>query len=329
MKARPTHNPELAFIKENWPGNPLNELGQYVNLDGPSEKGLGDLLKWQFGPKPMKQLKKNQQTNVAVETNSNLLRDRNDGITWFGHTTFLFTMAGKHLITDPVFYNVSLLKRYTDLPLAVKELNSIDYILLSHNHRDHCDERSLKELCAYNPDAVILTGLGLSAILRKWRIENPVIEAGWYQAYHEMGDIAITYLPAKHWNRRGFTDLNEMLWGSFMIEYNHKKIYFGADSGLGCHFEEIGLLYPGIDYAFIGIGAYEPNWFMRTSHTGPADALEAVSMLKAKHFIPMHYGTFDLSDEPIFYPLSELQQLVTTRQVDGVRPMSIGDKLLL
>ena len=58
MKARPTHNPELAFIKENWPGNPLNELGQYVNLDGPSEKGLGDLLKWQFGPKPMKQLKK-------------------------------------------------------------------------------------------------------------------------------------------------------------------------------------------------------------------------------------------------------------------------------
>ena len=165
MKTLSTHNPNLSFIKEGWHGNLLNQAGQYINPDGPSEKGFGDLLKWQFGPKPLKPLKKYQQSNVPVETNSSLMRDRQDGITWFGHTTFLFTLTGKHFITDPVFYNISLLKRFTGLPLAVKEMNSIDYILLSHNHRDHCDEKSLKELCASNPQAIILTGLELASLL--------------------------------------------------------------------------------------------------------------------------------------------------------------------
>jgi L-ascorbate metabolism protein UlaG (beta-lactamase superfamily) len=209
----------------------------------------------------------------------------------------------------------------------VAELKNIDYILLSHNHRDHCDQKSMQQLCLLNPNAIILTGLNIAPLLRSWKITNPIIEAGWYQRYHIEADVAITYLPAKHWNRRGLTDMNNMLWGSFMLEGGNKKIYFGADSGLGIHFEEIAQLFPGIDITLLGIGAYKPEWFMASAHTSPADAIVAFDQLQAKQFIPMHHGTFDLSDEPIFYPKQELLLLEEQQNINNVQHLTIGQKL--
>ncbi len=184
----------------------------------------------------------------------------------------------------------------------------------------------MQELCMLNPCAVILTGLSITPLLRRWNIKNPVIEAGWYQQYDIETEVTITYLPAKHWNRRGLTDMNEMLWGSFMIEAVGNTIYFGADSGLGIHFEAIAHLFPCIDYALLGIGAYQPEWFMAAAHTSPSDALTAFQQLKARWFIPMHHGTFDLSDEPIFYPLQELQKIAETENMNNIRSLSIGSK---
>ena len=320
MKQRPSHNAQLQFIKEGWSGNALNHLNQYINLDGPSERTMPELLKWQTEKKPLKPLKKKQQTNIEVTQNKIITKNKDNGMVWLGHATFLFTLGGKHFITDPVLYNVSVVKRFTPLPCEVADLKHIDYILLSHNHRDHCDKRSMQELCTLNPNAVILTGLEIGKLLRSWKITNTVIEAGWYQQFFLKQELQVTYLPAKHWNRRGLKDMNEMLWGSFMIESKQSKIYFGADSGLGIHFEETAQLFPNIDYALPGIGAYKPEWFMHTAHTGPADALLAFEKLKAKHFIPMHHGTFDLSDEPIFYPKQELIALRTAKYTKRTSP---------
>jgi L-ascorbate metabolism protein UlaG (beta-lactamase superfamily) len=328
MVERIAYNPNLSFIKNNWNGNPLNEKNKYINLDGPSEKTFSELLKWQSEKNILKPLKKKQQSSVEVISNNSFLKDTDNGVTWLGHASFLFALAGKHFITDPVLYNVGPVRRYTPLPCKVSDLYGIDFILLSHNHRDHCDKRSMQELCTINPGAVILTGLSITPLLRSWKITNTIIEAGWYQQYNIEGEVNITYLPAKHWNRRGLTDMNEMLWGSFMIETAWKKIYFGADSGLGIHFEEIAALFPGIDYALLGIGAYKPEWFMSASHTSPADALVAFRQLKAKHFIPMHHGTFDLSDEPIFFPLQQLQQISAEQNMDDILALSIGRKYL-
>jgi L-ascorbate metabolism protein UlaG (beta-lactamase superfamily) len=122
--------------------------------------------------------------------------------------------------------------------------------------------------------------------------------------------------------------MNEMLWGSFMIESKESTIYFGADSGLGIHFEEIAGMFQAIDYALLGIGAYKPEWFMHTAHTGPADALLAFEKLKAKYFIPMHHGTFDLSDEPIFYPKQELTELAAKEKLNNILHLDIGTKQL-
>ena len=260
MQKLPTHNPSLSFIKENWSGNILNEKQQYINLDGPAEKSFAELLKWQTEKNPLKPAKKKQQTTVDVVTNHHITSNREDGVVWLGHASFLFTLSGKHFITDPVLYNVGPVKRFTPLPCDVDALKQIDFILLSHNHRDHCDQKSMQQLCALNPNAIILTGL----------------------------NVAITHLPAKHWNRRGLAVINNMLWRSFMIEGSKQKIYFGADSGLGIHFAEIAQLFPGIDIAILGIGAYKPEWFMASAHTSPADALVAFAQLKAKQFIPFH-----------------------------------------
>jgi L-ascorbate metabolism protein UlaG (beta-lactamase superfamily) len=319
-----TFNKNLPFIKDGWQGNPTNAKGLFTNLDGASERTFAEMLKWQTNRKTVKLIKKKQFTNVQVVKNNNFTTDESDGITWLGHCTFLITVGGKKIITDPLLYNLSLLKRFTKLPCAVKDLVDIDYILLSHNHRDHCDKKSLTTLCKQNPKAIVLTSLGLEPKLRYWRIKNKIQEAGWYQTFTTDAGIKIHYLPAKHWARRYLRDLNTMLWGSFMIETPNRKIYFGADSGLGEHFAEIGKLFPAIDTCLLGIGAYEPNWFMHTSHTSPADAVQAFTQLGAKQMIPMHYGTFDLSDEPMQEPLEKINAM----HRDDILPLRIGEKLL-
>jgi L-ascorbate metabolism protein UlaG (beta-lactamase superfamily) len=320
-----TYNKLLPFILPDWQGNPVNKKNHFVNLDGASERTFAEMLQWQTNRKKVKQIKKNQFTNVQVNKNDLFLQPKQDGITWLGHCTFLIHIGGKTIITDPILYNLSIIKRQTKLPCAVSALTNIDYILLSHNHRDHCDKKSMVQLCKQNPNAIVLTSLMLEPQLRYWRITNKIQEAGWYQTYAIAEDFKIHYLPAKHWARRKLHDLNRMLWGSFMIETNNKKIYFGADSGLGSHFAEIEKLFPAIDYCLLGIGAYEPNWFMHTSHTSPTDAVQAFTALGGKYMIPMHYGTFDLSDEPLQEPLEKINAMNNA----AILPQVIGNKLLL
>jgi len=326
---RATHNTGLGFIRPDWAGNPLDERGRYVNLDGPSERGYADLLRWQLQRNPQGKQKKGQRSPLTVIHNRDITAGREDGFTWLGHATFLFTLGGRQVITDPVLHDVSVVKRHTALPCSVEDLKGIDVILLSHNHRDHMDRRSLTEICALNPAAVILTGLGIGTLLRQWGITNRTIEAGWYQDYPVESDVRVTYLPARHWNRRGLTDLNEMLWGSFLLDDGKRKIYFGADSGLGSHFGEIGRLYPDIHQAFIGIGAFKPEWFMHPSHTSPEDAVTAFRELGAANWVTMHHGTFDLSDEPLFYPWQEMERLAQELSLHRLVRTDIGRKTFL
>jgi L-ascorbate metabolism protein UlaG (beta-lactamase superfamily) len=325
-KSKPTHNPALAFIKPGWKGNPVNNKNQYMNLDGPSEKTFQELIRWQRSKNPFKPLKRKQASGIPVIMNHEITADQKNGITWLGHTSFVFCLNQQQIITDPVFYGVGPVKRHTKLPCVVKDLKNIAIILLSHSHRDHCDKKSMQELCEWNPDAVILTGLETGSLLRSWKIKNEIIEMGWYQQYQSNTGTKYTYLPAKHWSRRGLKDLNGMLWGSFLTEQEGSSIYYGADSGLGIHFKEIAALFPEIDFALLGIGAYEPEWFMSSSHTSPENALKAFAQLKAKYFIPMHHGSFDLSDEPVFYPLQELEKLIAVKELDFVKNLAIGEK---
>jgi L-ascorbate metabolism protein UlaG (beta-lactamase superfamily) len=323
------YNKELKFVKAGWTGNLLNSKGLYTNLYGDDIKSLGDVWRWMRGAKPLAKLKKDQRTSLTFQQIENIADKSNNAIIPLGHASFIVDLNGKRLLIDPVVAANRFLKRFTPIPFPIPEMNNVDYLLLSHNHRDHIDKSSVQQLSVVNPNAIILTGLEIGKILRGWGVKNQIQEAGWYQQYNTDDTLDIDYLPAQHWSRRWLTDTNVNLWGSFMItdKVAGKTIYFASDSGYGKHFADIGNVYD-IGIAMIGIGAYEPQWFMHTAHTGPSDAVKAFHDLKAKKWIPMHYGTFDLSDEPVFYP----EQFLRAHYPDELNQilwMHIGKKIAI
>ncbi|MEI6411875.1 MAG: MBL fold metallo-hydrolase [Bacteroidota bacterium] len=311
----PTFNPNLPIILPDWQGNPLSAEGRYRNLGGPSERSMREVMRWQSGARPQKAEKKADTWRMDVRDGDDFFKNDADGLVWLGHASFLIRLGGKLLLIDPVLGNVGPLKRRSPLPFSVDRLKNIDYILLSHNHRDHADLPSFKQICKQNPQTPILTGLRISTLIGKLTQQNLIQEAGWWQQY-DTGDsgLEITYLPAKHWNRRGLFDLNEMLWGAFMIRYKGKSVFFGADSGYDAHFKTLGAHFPKPDLCLLGIGAYSPQWFMNTSHTNPEETVQAFHDLGGSRLLPMHYGTFDLSDEPFGEPFRWMKGLESSVQ---------------
>src|SRR5690606_13874676 len=125
-----------------------------------------------------------------------------------------------------------------DLPCTTDKIKNIDYLLLSHGHRDHFDNKSLEIVLQQNPQAIALCPLNIGSLVRKLDKDRTIQEAGWYQQFLTDG-LKITMLPALHWHRRHTSDFNEMLWGSFMIEGRDQKIFFAGDTAYGSHFSQI------------------------------------------------------------------------------------------
>lgn len=323
-------NEKLETIHPDWKGNPYaNGSFQYVGNDSFKPSFL-KLLRFGLTPNPSRSKKKKdlKQWRLPIHQMEQLPSLHEDAIIWLGHATFIIQLNGKRMITDPVLYKLPALKRYSALPIEAEKILGLDYILLSHDHRDHCDKKSLKLLFESNQPA-ILTSLKMSSVIGKWVPDAEIQEAGWYQRYnlHDAG-IRITYLPSRHWCRRGLTDFNLRLWGSYMIETPEHVIYFGSDSGMGSHFKQIGSVFPEIDVAILGIGAYRPRFMMKESHTSPAEAKKAAEHLGAKKMIPMHYGCFDLSNEPLSEPYEDIQKLYSKNK-DGLSLLHPGEVMRL
>jgi L-ascorbate metabolism protein UlaG (beta-lactamase superfamily) len=170
--------------------------------------------------------------------------------------------------------------------------------------------------------------LQMSSLLKAAVPGLVVQEAGWYQQFTiaEETGVEIIYLPAAHWHQRGLNDMNKVLWGSFLLRTPHWQLYFAGDTAYKDHFKEINQLFGAPDICFIPIGAYKPAFMMDKSHLNPAEAVQAFNELGGKTFIPMHFGTFDLSDEPAGEPLRLLEQFAAAGQFQGtLRAPAIGE----
>jgi L-ascorbate metabolism protein UlaG (beta-lactamase superfamily) len=179
------------------------------------------------------------------------------------------------------------------------------------------------------PALTALVPLRLGPLVASGRPGIRVQEAGWYQVFDTPG-LEITLLPAMHWNRRGLRDFNKALWGSFLIRWKGKSIYFAGDTGYQTHFKEVPELVGPVDIALLPIGAYDPPFIMRPSHLDPEEALQAFVDLKARRLVPMHYGTFDLSDEPLGEPLQRLRAAAAGWGLEAsLRPLAVGEVLFL
>lgn len=136
-------------------------------------------------------------------------------------------------------------------------------------------------------------------------------------------------MPASHWHRRGLLDMNKVLWGSFVIKTSTQTIYFAGDTGFAPHFEKIEELLGPMDVCIMPIGAYKPSFLMQKSHMNPHEAVKAYNQLRGGLFVPMHYGTFDLSDEPPSEPVRLLEQIAASGMLQGLRVPAIGEPVLL
>ena len=321
-------NPNLTRPKapEGWQGTPVDRKdGRFLNLNHPFRASIKDVFRWKLQKNPYRKIKKSEIWRPEVFTDESWLTGNEDVIVWIGHSTFYIRISGIQLLTDPVFFDILAVKRKSPLPVNPHHFRNLDYILLSHDHRDHLDEKSLKLLAKNNPSVKYLTGLGMKPLVHEITLSDNIEAAGWYQRYNGQADI--TFVPSRHWSKRGLNDTNKRLWGGFVIEIDNKRILFGGDSGYDTHYRDFGKVFGGFDYAILGIGAYAPAWFMGANHQSPADALKAFKDVNAARFIPMHYGTFDLSDEPLSQPLKDLQAALEPGQADKLAILQMGKPL--
>jgi L-ascorbate metabolism protein UlaG (beta-lactamase superfamily) len=229
------------------------------------------------------------------------------GVTFIGHSTFLIQISGLNLLVDPVFANwLIVLRRIRRPGVAIKHLPPIDAVLLSHAHMDHLNLPSLRRIIRHTRK---LTGKAPVAMM-PWNVTDLVAYLGfagitslaWWQSV-QLGNIEITLTPAKHWGARKMTDTHRGF-GGFVIRNNRQSLYHSGDTAYFGGFHEIReRLAPQI--ALLPIGAYSPDSF-RSVHTSPEDALRAFLDLNARTMVPMHYGTFCLSAEPMDEPLARL-----------------------
>lgn len=328
-------NPHLNYVAgaEDYPGTPVDQRGLFMNEEHIFWPSLRDVLKWQLSTNPYKDEKQNSTGYIKVINHRSPGDLPDNSITWLGHASFLIHMEGARILIDPVLGQPGFyLKRYTEFPFELQALRDIDYILISHNHRDHCDKESIELLAEQNPNTTWLCGLGLNKILENWTGSQNISAAGWYQQY-DLGDLPlkISFLPTRHWSRRGLNDTNESLWGAFLLEGSDKKIYFGGDTGYSSSiFTRVNELFGEVDFYLAGIGAFAPPWFMAPSHMHPKDAAKASNEMHAKNMLPMHYGTFDLSDEPLLEPAKLIQQLKSQNAfAANLHLPAVGEVILL
>jgi L-ascorbate metabolism protein UlaG (beta-lactamase superfamily) len=255
-------------------------------------------------------------------------------VTFIGHATFLIQTAAGNMLTDPMYseragpLNIAGPRRVRQPAVPFDELPPISVVLLSHNHYDHCDLRTLGKL-ARRFDPLVVTPLGNGALVRSSGIRR-VDELDWWQDANVSG-LPMTLTPAQHFSARGPLDRNLALWGGFLLMVGAKRIYFAGDTAYAPVFRDVRQRFGPIDLALLPIGAYEPRWFMQPVHMNPAEAVQAHMDLGATESIGMHFGTFQLTTEGIDEPLHALDE---ARREKGIprsqfRTLDFGESLRL
>jgi len=243
-------------------------------------------------------------------------------VTFINHSTLLLQFDDVNILTDPIWSTrcspVSFIgpKRHRAPGIRFDDLPPIDAVLVSHNHYDHCDLPTLARLDSPR----IFTPLGNAAL-----IGERAIDLDWWQSIELTDNISITLVPAQHFCARALSDRNATLWGGFVISAPSGHLYFAGDTGWGDHFAEIARRFSPIRLAMLPIGAYLPRWFMRPAHIDPAEAVEAHKILGARTSVPMHYGTFNLSDESETQPLDDLRSAIAANGVTSFHIIEHGE----
>ncbi|WP_051305689.1 MBL fold metallo-hydrolase [Desulfogranum mediterraneum] len=226
---------------------------------------------------------------------------------WLGHSTLLINLDGFTLLTDPVFeHKVSPLgpTRFNrELPLDPLELPEVDVVIISHNHYDHLNRQSIRQLKDRVGCFVVPEGVG--PLLARWGVAAERIrELNWWQEFQAHPELTIAATPAQHFSGRGIWDRNQSLWASWVIKTPRHAVFFSGDSGYFPGFKEIGNHYGPFDLAFLECGAYDHRW--SRVHMLPEETVQAFIDLRGRVLQPIHWATFNLALHPWYEPVERL-----------------------
>ena len=221
-------------------------------------------------------------------------------LTWIGHASFLIQTPKHNILVDPNWANwLIVIRRLKRAGLAIHDLPNIDLVLITHAHFDHLNRRTLRAVAEKQP---IVVPSGVSNLVHDLGFEH-VNEMNWWDEWSYEG-LKITFTPAKHWGARVLHDQHRG-YGGFVVEFEGRQVYHCGDSAYFDGFKEIGAkLAPEI--SLMPIGAYDPP-SGRDVHMGPEEAVKAFLELKSKIFVPMHFGTYRMSYEPMHEPEERLK----------------------
>lgn len=229
-----------------------------------------------------------------------------DSLTWIGHATFLITLNGKRILTDPFLtetaspFRMFGPRRFVPPGIGLENLPAIDIIVVSHNHLDHLDEETVESLPG-KENIRVFVPLGLKSFFLERGYRN-VTELDWYES-HTYGDIRFTALPTVHFSRRGLFDGNKTLWCSWSLSTATGKYYFSGDTADSPSiFRETGQHDGPYDLAMIPIAAYKIVKEEHSAHIAPEQAVKIGGEIGADTMVAMHWGTIELSDEPHWEP---------------------------
>ena len=297
----------------------------------PSDKSLADVLRWKFSSRS-KPWPVHVPAFVAPTPPVHSERLR---VTHIGHASTLLQIAGHNLLIDPVFsercspFSFTGPKRHNPPGLAFEQLPPIHSILLTHNHYDHLDVRSLRRLWAAHR-APILAPLGNDRMLHRHAPEVVVITGDWFSSHILAPGITATLTPAYHWSSRTLSDRRMALWSGFVLQTPaYGPIYLAGDTayGHGEIFRDLRSRFGPPALAVLPIGAYEPRWFMHSQHVNPAEAVQILLDLDCPCGLGTHWNTFALTDEGPEDPALALTQALRSRDLspDCLLPLRPGD----
>jgi N-acyl-phosphatidylethanolamine-hydrolysing phospholipase D len=311
---------------------PHRQDGRFFNPWGEEDKSLWRVLQWQLlTDNPWSEAKEDPPRIPVVANDGASLRARRGAdeaaLTWVGHATFAVEDGDQVFLTDPHFGTRALVvPREVPPGIPVEAVPDDAFAVVSHNHYDHLDAWTVEAL----PETVTwYVPLGHGDFFRE-RGRTRVVELDWWESASH-GRFTVTCLPSQHWSRRILVPMNAWLWCSWLVDSGTRRYYFAGDTGYFHGFEAFGERFGPIDVALLPIGAYEPRWFMRYQHVNPEEAYEAFLDLRARLMVGMHWGTFDLTDEPLDLPPRALARVVAERGADPqrVRVLAVGERLEL
>jgi L-ascorbate metabolism protein UlaG (beta-lactamase superfamily) len=271
-------------------------------------------------------------------------------VTWLGHSTVLVEIGGLRVLTDPVWgtraspSRIAGPKRFQPIPVPLKALPDVDVVVVSHDHYDHLDYPTIRELA--KREVPFVTSLGVGAHLQSWGVPPERIhELDWWESHTVQrvarkgdgkgagkggsGEVTITAAPSQHFSGRGLKDRNATLWSAMVMRSQRHAVFFSGDTGLTTEYEAIARRLGPFDLVMLEVGAFHPSW--GDIHLGPENALKAHRLLGGGAFLPVHWGTFSLAlhawDEPaetLFAQAPALgAQLVMPRLGEAVEPSQV------